>query len=309
MKSKRTTLIGAGCALTDGKGVGDDLQRAKLEAQARAEELSAILDAAPGMTLIARDPNCRSMTGGRVAYVLLRLPYGSNLSKSAPRGERPSNFRVYSNGRELSENELPVQRAAALGREVRDSELTIVFRNGDSRDFFGNAAPLLNNDGTVRGAVGVFVDITERKLAERFTREFGLPDAIRTYVHGFSERSGIKVDIQLPARHRRFDKDVETTLFRVVQEALTNVYRHSGSKRAIVRMRVNNNRLAFEIRDFGRGMKAAANRRKLKDARVVGIGIPGIRERLQHFGGELEVHSSTRGTLLRAVLPITHSRN
>jgi signal transduction histidine kinase len=388
MKSKRATLIRAGCALTDGKGVGDDLQRAKLEAQARAEELSAILDAAPGMTLIARDPNCRSMTGGRVAYDLLRLPYGSNLSKSAPRGERPSNFRVYSNGRELSENELPVQRAAALGREVRDSELTIVFRNGDSRDVFGNAAPLLNNDGTVRGAVGVFVDITERKLAERFTRElyghmlrvqdherrriarelhdsvgqnltglalslgalkrasarldqksrkalkeglasareaardvrtlsrllhppllreFGLPDAIRTYVHGFSERSGIKVDVQLPARHRRFDKDVETTLFRVVQEALTNVYRHSGSKRAIVRMRVNNNRLAFEIRDFGRGMKAAANRRKLKDARVVGIGIPGIRERLQHFGGRLEVHSSTRGTLLRAVLPITRN--
>ena len=56
-------------------------------------------------------------------------------------------------------------------------------------------------------------------------------------------------------------------------------------------------------------MKAAANRRKLKDAKVVGIGIPGIRERLQHFGGELEVHSSTRGTLLRAVLPITHSGN
>jgi PAS domain S-box-containing protein len=366
----------------------NDLQRAELDAQARAEELSAILDAAPGMTLIARDPACRVMTGGRVAYDLLRRPYGSNLSKSASEGEVPSNFRVYRNGRELSAKELPVQRAATTGREVRDSELTIVFANGDSRDFLGNAAPLLNDDGTVRGAVGVFVDITERKLAERSTRklyahmlraqenerrriarelhdsvgqnltglvlslgalkrvsarldqksrkalaeglvsareaardvrtlsrllhppllhEFGLPDAIRTYVRGFSDRSGIKVDIQLPTRQRRLKKDIETTLFRVVQEALTNVYRHSGSKRAIIRMREADKQLVLEIRDFGRGMKASSAKRKLKSTKGVGVGIPGIQERLQHFDGELEVRSSKKGTLLRALLPLSRS--
>src|SRR5438132_12462045 len=93
MKSTRATLIRAGCALTDGKGVEDDLQRAKLEDQVRAEELSAILDAAPGMTLIARDANCRSMTGGRVAYDLLALTYGGKPSKSEPPRVRPTNFR------------------------------------------------------------------------------------------------------------------------------------------------------------------------------------------------------------------------
>ena len=361
-----------------------DLHQAKLDAQARAEELSAVLDAAPAMTLIARDPACRVMTGGRVAYDLLRLPYGINLSKSAPQRDRPNSFRVYRNGRELRHKELPIQTAAATGREVRDSELTIVFANGDSRDFLGNAAPLLNADGTSRGAVGVFVDITERKLAERSTRElyarmlrlqdderrriarelhdsvgqnlaglvlslgalkrisprldpksrrslaeglasareaaqdvrtlsrllhppllheFGLLDALRTYVRTFSERSGIKVSIRWPSGHRRVNNDVETTLFRVVQEALTNIYRHSGSKRATVRMRTTRRDIVLEVRDFGRGMEGPVAVRPSRGTKPVGIGLPGIRERLQQFGGELEIHSSKRGTLLRALLP------
>jgi hypothetical protein len=91
MKSKRATLIRAGCALTDGKGVGDDLQRAKLEAQARAEELSAILDAAPGMTLIARDPNCRSMRTAAVHYYHVGTPSGAHLGQSH-RGHSQARF-------------------------------------------------------------------------------------------------------------------------------------------------------------------------------------------------------------------------
>lgn len=366
--------------------VHSDWRRAKVEGQAREEELSAILDAAPSMTLIARDPECRVMTGGRVAYDILRLPYGANLSKSAPDGDRPSNFRVYKNGRELTEQELPVQRAATTGKEIRDSEITVVFKNGESIDLLGNAAPLLNQDGSVRGAVGVFIDITERKLAERSRRElyahmlrvqdaerrriarelhdsvgqnltglvlslsalkrqsarldqksrkalaeglisareaardvrtlsrllhppllheFGLVDAIRTYVRGFSERSGVKVNTFLPPRKQRFNKEVEATLFRVVQEGLTNVYRHSKSKRATIRMQEADENLILEIQDFGRGMKALPSRRSPNDPKTVGVGIPGIRERLQQFDGQLEVHSSKKGTLLRAVLPLS----
>ena len=370
--------------------IQNDLQRAKVEAQARAAELSTILDAAPGMTLIARDPDCRVMTGGRVAYDLLRLPYGINLSKSAPEGEKPTNFRVYENDTELAAEDLPVQKAAATGQEIRDSELRIVFANGDSLHFLGNAAPLLNDDGTVRGAVGVFVDITARKSAERATRdlyarmlrlqdnerrriardlhdsvgqnltglvlslgllkrsaarldhksrkalaealvsaqeaarevrtlsrllhppllhEFGLPDAIGTYVRRFSERSNIKVDTHLSSRRKRFDKEVETTLFRVVQEALTNVYRHSSSRRATVRLEESNAHVVLEIRDFGRGMKASMAAKKSTRARAVGVGLPGIRERLQYFGGELEIESIQKGTLLRALVPLSRATN
>src|SRR5712692_2100234 len=157
--------------ITERKRAEEALQRSEAEARARAEELAVILDAVPGMALIARDPACRKITGSRVAYELLRLPYGANISKSAPEGERPSNFRIIKDGRELSPRELPVQKAAATGQEVRDSEITLVFDDGRSRDIFGNAVPLLDQKGEVRGAVGVFVDITERKRAEEALRE------------------------------------------------------------------------------------------------------------------------------------------
>ena len=157
--------------ITERKLAEEALQRSEAEAKARAEELAAIFDAVPGMALISQDPACRTMTGSRVAYELLRLPYGVNISKSAPEDERPWNFRMLRDGQELPPNELPVQKAAATGQEVRDSEITLLFDDGTSRDMFGNAAPLLDHKGNVRGAVGVFVDITHRKRAEAALRE------------------------------------------------------------------------------------------------------------------------------------------
>lgn len=158
--------------ITERKQAEAALQRSEAEAKARAEELAAILDAVPGMALISRDPRGGKITGSRVAYELLRLPYGANISKSAPEGEQPLNFRIVKDGHELAPCDLPVQKAAATGQEVRESEITLVFDDGTVRDMFGNAAPLLNDEGVVRGAVGVFVDISERKRAERSLRLF-----------------------------------------------------------------------------------------------------------------------------------------
>ena len=157
--------------ITERKQAEEALQRSEAEAKGRAEELAVILDAVPGMTLITRDPAGRTITGSRVAYELLRLPYGANISKSAPQGERPSTFRVVRDGQDLPASELPVQKAAATGQEVRESELTLLFDDGTSRDVFGNAAPLRDREGKVRGAVGVFVDITEHKRAEQALQE------------------------------------------------------------------------------------------------------------------------------------------
>lgn len=157
--------------ITERKQAEKDLQQSAAEARARAEELAAILDAVPGMALIARDPACLSITGSRAAYELLRLPYGVNISKSAPEGERPSNFRMLKDGHALPPGELPIQMAATSGREIRDSEMTVLFEDGTSLDVFGNAAPLLDPKGEVRGAVGVFVDITEHKRAEKALRK------------------------------------------------------------------------------------------------------------------------------------------
>jgi len=166
--------------ITERKLAEEALQRSEAEAKARAEELAAIFDAVPGLALISQDPACRTIIGSRAAYESLRLPYGVNISKSAPEEERPWNFRVVRDGQELPSSELPVQKAAATGHEVRDSEITLLFEDGTSRDMFGNAAPLLDHKGDVRGAVGVFVDITHRKRAEAKIRGLleAAPDAV-----------------------------------------------------------------------------------------------------------------------------------
>jgi len=134
--------------------------------------------------------------------------------------------------------------------------------------------------------------------------EFGLADALRWYARGFSERSGIEVKLTLARKLRRLPSDVETALFRVVQEGLNNVRRHSGSKRAAIRLRFLRDRVVLEVQDFGRGMTTRPSTRESKEPRTLGIGIPGMQERLQQLGGELQLASSSQGTLLRAILPM-----
>jgi PAS domain S-box-containing protein len=143
-----------------------ELERSEAAARARATELAAILDAVPAVTQIAHDSECRRMTSNRAGYDLLRLPSGTNTSKSIPESERASNYRILRDGRELAPDELPMQFAAATGREVRDCEYTIAFDDGSSRNIFGNVVPLLDDAGRVRGAVGAYIDITDRKQAE-----------------------------------------------------------------------------------------------------------------------------------------------
>jgi PAS domain S-box-containing protein len=164
-------LVGTCQDITQRKQAEEALKRSEVEAKARAEELAVIFDAVPGMALISQDPACSTITGSRVAYELLRLPYGTNISKSASEEERPSTFRVVRDDQELPAIELPVQKAAATGEQIRESEITLRFDDGTSREMFGNAAPLWDHQGNVRGAVGVFVDITERKRAEAALRE------------------------------------------------------------------------------------------------------------------------------------------
>ena len=176
--------------LTASKIAFEELRRAESEAKLKACELEAILDVMPGATFIAHDTLCRTMTSSKAAYDLLRLPYGTNTSKSAPEGECPSTFRVLSGGRELAADELPVQKAAATGQPVLDAEVTIAFDDGSSRDILGSAIPLLDSSGTVRGAVGSFIDITERNVAlDAVRRQKAI---LRTVLDNTSDRVFLK---------------------------------------------------------------------------------------------------------------------
>jgi PAS domain S-box-containing protein len=151
----------------DLKRLNAELERSEAEARALATKLAAIMDAVPAITFVAHDPECQRMTSNRIGYDLLRLPPGANTSKSVPESEHSSNYRFQRDGMALSPDELPVQLAAATGREVRDCEYAVVYNDGSSRSIFGNAVPLLDDTGRIRGAVGAFIDITERKHAEK----------------------------------------------------------------------------------------------------------------------------------------------
>jgi PAS domain S-box-containing protein len=129
----------------------------------------------------------------------------------------------------------------------------------------------------------------------------GLASALRWYVDGFSERSKIKVDLKIPNDFDRLPEDAELAIFRIVQECLTNIHRHSGSPTAEIRIQPEGSSLIAEIIDHGKGI-SAVKQRELKESRNGGVGFNGMRERLRHLGGTLEIRSDGNGTAVIAIL-------
>lgn len=132
--------------------------------------------------------------------------------------------------------------------------------------------------------------------------EVGLESALRWYVEGFSQRSKIQVELDLPEPQERLPRDLELVIFRIVQESLTNVHRHSGSPSATISMRRAPGSMVFEIRDVGKGI-SLERRVDLKTARA-GVGVRGMEERVRQFGGTLEIRSDENGTVVAVTLPI-----
>jgi signal transduction histidine kinase len=131
--------------------------------------------------------------------------------------------------------------------------------------------------------------------------EFGLRDALRWYARGFSRRSEIDVKLTISPKLERLPREIEVAVFRILQEGLTNVRRHSGSRRVHIRIQRKSRDLTIELRDFGRGLRPL---KALQPLETVGVGIASIRERLQQLGGELDLRSGSGGTLLRGTIPI-----
>ncbi len=134
--------------------------------------------------------------------------------------------------------------------------------------------------------------------------EVGLSSALRLFLEGFTERSEIKVDFAFPDDFGRLSQDSETAVFRVVQECLTNVHRHSGSSVAKIRIARSNGHVRVEVEDRGKGIPPE-KRAAMDSAGMPGVGIRGMRERLRQLGGNLEIKSNGEGTLVVAQLPVT----
>lgn len=133
--------------------------------------------------------------------------------------------------------------------------------------------------------------------------ELGLAAALRSWIDGFSERTGIPIDIAMPDDLGRLDPDVETALFRITQEALGNVHRHAESTTAGVRLGISKNTIVLEIVDDGKGFDWGASGKSVPD-RKFGVGLLGMRERAIQLGGSLDVDSRPGSTVIRVTLPI-----
>jgi PAS domain S-box-containing protein len=164
--------------ITRQKGVELELRKRQAELRmreakerARSAELNAIMEAAPAIIWVTHDPDSREISGNRAAYEFLRASPGANLSTSAPEEQRPRNFKIYQNGRQLRPEEMGIQISAATGRALRDYEVEIVFEDGARANLLGNITPLLDEESRPAGAVGAFLDITARVTAENAFRE------------------------------------------------------------------------------------------------------------------------------------------
>ncbi|MDP9161604.1 MAG: histidine kinase [Acidobacteriota bacterium] len=139
--------------------------------------------------------------------------------------------------------------------------------------------------------------------------EAGFFSAAQWYVEGFAKRSGINVELQMPKEPERMPDAVELALFRVLQEALINVHRHSGSSRVDVHLqRVENENIAeviMELKDYGKGMSQSLLDRFQAAGTGDGVGLAGMRERVKELGGELRLESSGSGTVLKVTVPLS----
>jgi two-component system, NarL family, sensor kinase len=135
--------------------------------------------------------------------------------------------------------------------------------------------------------------------------EVGFAAAAQWYVQGFGERSGINVTLDFAKVPERLPADVETALFRVLQESLTNVHRHSQSSSVAVCFLYRPEGVILEIEDSGRGIPAELLQRLSEGTADVGVGLAGMRERLAEFNGTLSINSNEGGTTLRAIVPLT----
>ena len=125
---------------------------------------------------------------------------------------------------------------------------------------------------------------------------------MKWYVEGFAERSNVDITLNIPDNLGRLCRDVELVVFRIVQECLTNIHRHSDSKNAEIRLGISDGIISVTVRDNGKRMSVE----RLAEIRsnASGVGIRGMRERLRQLGGEISIESDASGTTVLASLPV-----
>lgn len=222
---------------------------------------------------------------------------------------------VNRNLRELSARLMQLQddERRRIARELHDSV-------GQTLAALGMNLSLVRNDIERLGSIVLALNDSENLVREMSSEvrtishllhpplldEAGLCSALRWYVDGFAQRSKIRVDLDLPEDFGRLPGEIETAVFRVVQESLTNIHRHSGSDIAKIQLRHRADRVVVKIQDKGKGIPPE-KQEQMASSGTPGVGIRGMRERIRQLGGKLDIESNDGGTLVTVQLPVAVS--
>jgi signal transduction histidine kinase len=219
---------------------------------------------------------------------------------------------VNQNLRDLSARLLQMQdeERRRIARELHDSVGQMLAALGmnlsavrNDIDHLARTAATLTDSETLVQEMVTEVRTISHLLHPPLLDEAGLSSALRWYVDGFSQRSGIRVDLDMPDNFERLPVELETAIFRVVQECLTNIHRHSGSPTAKIRLRQRDHEVVVDIEDKGRGIPAH-KLEQMASAGAPGVGVRGMQERLRQLGGKLEIESNSGGTRVKVRLPL-----
>src|ERR1700719_1663872 len=221
--------------------------------------------------------------------------------------------RTNQNLRELSARLMQLQddERRRIARELHDSVGQMLAALGMNLAAVGTdierltkAANTVNDSAALVQELSTEVRTISHLLHPPLLDEARLASALRWYVDGFVLRSKIKVALDLAEDFGRLPREAETAIFRVVQECLTNIHRHSGSPSAKIRLRQRDEQVTVEIADRGKGIPPE-KKEQMGSSGAPGVGIRGMRERLRELGGTLEIHSNGNGTVIEVRLPIS----
>jgi PAS domain S-box-containing protein len=198
-----------------------------------------------------------------------------------------------------------------LARELHDSvgqlvaaiSMNVAVVSSEAEKLSPAAANCVKENAVLLQEVSREIRTLSHLLHPPLLDEAGLASALRWYVEGFAERSKLEVDLEIPPNLGRLTNDMEIAIFRVVQECLTNIHRHSGSSTASVVITRHGNRLLAQISDTGKGIPPEKLKLLTTEGRA-GVGFAGMRERLRELGGSLKIQSDSKGTVVSAILPI-----
>jgi PAS domain S-box-containing protein len=266
-----------------------------------------------GFGKVTRDLTERKLTEDILRRSMKQLEEEIKYRIQAERSAREAEASV----RELSQRLLRLQdeERRRLGRELHDSVGQLLVGAKMTLDVLTTEEGRRNWEEHI-GECDLILEQATREVRTMsylfhppMLEEMGLKSAVQSYLEGFRQRSGIHIDFQVDPDFCRLSSDTELVLFRVLQESLTNVHRHSESPTAQVWLRIEDQAVVLEVLDQGKGVPAAILEFRNDSIGTLGVGLRGMNERLRQLGGKLELVSSSVGTRVRATVPLQTSKD